>query len=522
MTRRTAGSLLNSLKSKIWLATSALAFFVCSFGLVAYLLISFLVNDNFYTIFIIFLILSFAIMVFGWWLSNEVISPIEKVSLLAKSLERGFSTSLPKTSGSTETDELLATLHRSNQQLQNLIGLMDKVSGGELDVALTPLQSSDRLSSSFQKLLARVTDSIHAKQQLEQMEKALVQLKEETASVRNGNFDVELKSDYPPTKEISETLKYLLQQLNGLIAKVKTNSAQARNSAIETRKTLQSVVEQDESKVQEMNQAKLTLKQMPNSVQKISDELVSSALSANQSIEKARKGTRDAQENLKAAGNLRKQIQEAVKRIGRLNERSQEINQVSRAVEDLARRINLIALNASIQADELGDAGRGFSVVAQEVGQIAGRAENTNKQISSLNKTIAMEITQFEQSLEVAVGEVANLSKYAIETGNALSELERHIGRYLNLQNQIVVYSREQSAETEKAFQVFVASIAETEAIVKTLKGSEETIIKVTGLMENLQSATADFRVARAEEKAANPAASEQTLSLALELTPSA
>lgn len=501
MARRSAGSLLNSLKSKIWLATSALAFFVCSFGLISYLLASFLIDDNFYAVFTIFLFSAFAIMVFGWWLTNEVVSPIEKVSLLAKSLERGFSTSLPKTSGSTETDELLESLYRNNQQIQNLVGLMDKVSSGELDVALTPLQNSDRLSSSFQKLLARVTDSIHAKQELEKLESAIAQIKEEIAPVRKGNFEVELKSDFVPLKEISETFKYLLRHLGDLALQVKTDAFEARNSAIETRKIIQAVIQQDENQVQQLNQVKLTLKQIPQSVQKISEVLGGSALSASQSIEKARKGTRDAQENLNAVGVLRKQIQDAVKRIGRLNERAQEITQVSKSVEDLARRINMIALNASIRADELGEAGCGFAVVAEEVEQLAGRAENTNKQFSSLNKTISLEITQVEQSLETAVGEVVNLSKYSIETGNALSELERYINQYLNLQNQIVAYSRERSAETENAFQVFVASISETESVVGNLKESEENIAKLANVMENLQTAVADFRLSRAEEQ---------------------
>lgn len=500
MARRSAGSLLNSLKSKIWLATSALAFFVCSFGLVSYLLASFLIEDNFYAVFVIFLFSAFAIMVFGWWLSNEVVSPIEKVSLLAKSLERGFSTSLPKTSGSTETDELLGSLHRNNQQIQNLVGLMEKVAGGELDVALTPLQNSDRLTAAFQKLLARVTDSIHAKQELEKLETAIAQIKEETAPVRKGNFDVEFKSEFAPVREISETFKYLLQLLGSLAAQVKTNAFEARNSAIETHKIILAVIQQDENQIHELNQAKLVLRQIPQAVQKISEALGGSALSANQSIEKARKGTRNAQENLNAVGILRKQIQEAAKRIGTLNERAQEISQVSRSVEDLARRMNMIALNASIRADQLGDAGYGFALVAEEVEQLAGRAENTNIQISSLNKTISMEITQVEQSFETAVSEVVNLSRYSIETGNALSELERYIGQYLNLQNQIVAYAHEHSAETEKAFQVFVASIAKTESGVKNLKKSREDIIKAANLMENLQTAVGDYRLSRSDE----------------------
>ena len=147
MARQTPNSLLNSLKGKIWIATSALAFFVCTFGLISYLIVSFVVNDTFYAIFLPFLLLALTVMAFGWWLSNEVVHPIEKVSLLAKSMERSALTSLPKTSGSTETDDLLEMLHRNSQQIQKLVNLMDEVSAGNTDVALTPLQNSGSLKT---------------------------------------------------------------------------------------------------------------------------------------------------------------------------------------------------------------------------------------------------------------------------------------------------------------------------------------------------------------------------------------
>jgi len=495
MARQSANSLLNSLKGKIWLATSALAFFICTFGLLSYLIVSFLVADTFVAVFIPFLFLGFTVMVFGWWLSNEVVSPIEKVSLLAKSLERGVSTTLPRTSGSTETDELLQTLFRNSQQLQNLIGLMDKVTSGDLDVALSPLQSSDRLTGAFQKLLAKVTESINAKQDLEKLQTAVANIKEEISDVRSGNLDALIESNFSGTKEISDCFRYLIERQRELVAQVRTDSNLANSSATETRKLIQAIIQSDETKIQEMNQAKLALRHIPNNVQKISEELLGATASANLSIEKARTGSHAAQENLTAVSQLRKQIQESVHRIGRLKERSADIGKVAKTVEDLARRTNMIALNASIQAAELGAEGRGFIIIAEEVERLASRAENTNKLISSLSKTISAEINEVENSLQTTVGEAANLSKFAIETGNSLSELERYVGQFLNLQTKLVSYSSEHSDETEKAFQIFVESIGETEETVKNLKESETNIAQLTTSMENLQLLTADFKL---------------------------
>lgn len=497
MARQSANSLLNSLKGKIWLATSALAFFICTFGLISYLIASFLVTNVFFAVFTPFLLMGFVVTAFGWWLSNEVVSPIEKVSLLAKSLERGAVTSLPRTSGSTETDELLQTLHRTAQQTQNLVTLMEKVAGGNIDVALTPLQNSDRLSSAFQKLLAKVSESISAKQNLEKLEAAIEHINGEIAGIRTGNLQAELTNDFPQTAEISETVNYLVNNLNELVVQIKNETQTVRFATSESGKTLQTIIKSDEAKVQQLNRVKTAFEKIPNSVQKIAEELLGSAQTANQSMENARKGTKTAEENVNAVGSLRQQIQSAVKRTERLHEHSDEINQVVKTVEDLAHRANMIALNASLQAVESSDKGQAFSVLAEEVERLAVRAENTNQQISSLNQSISAEIGEVEHSLQTLIGEAAKLAGFALESGNSLNELERYVGQFLNLQKKLISYSLENSDETEKAFLEFVDSIDKTEKSVEHLKEAGKQIEEIVVSVENMQFSVADFKISK-------------------------
>lgn len=495
MNRTASNSLLHSLKGKIWLATSGLAFFICVFGLLSYLIVSFLTDDPFYAVFIPFLFLAFAVMVFGWWLSNEVVSPIEKVTLLAKSIERGATASMPKTLGSSETDELMQTLRRNSRQVQNIIVLMDEVASGNLNVALAPLENSDRLTNSFQQLLAKVSESIHAKQDLEKLQAAVNRITDEIYAVRDGNLNIQINSDFPQTREISETLRYLIRHLNEITAQIKSETAQTKQSAASFQKTVSVVVEQDETRVQEMNQAALVLKKVPNRVRQIYEDLAASAASASRSIEQARQGARAAQANAAAVNQIRRQIQEAIKQIQKLGERSQEIDKIAKTIGDLAHRTNMIALNASLQTDESGgESKRGsLSVITEEIERIAVRAGNMNKQISAFNKSIASEINQAENVLRQSVGEAANLSKFAIETGDSLGELEKYISQFLNLQNKLVASSQEQSAESEKAFQTFVKSISETEAAIENLKSSNANVSQILKAAENLNFAAADF-----------------------------
>jgi twitching motility protein PilJ len=506
MARSSSNSLLYSLRGIIWISTSVLAFFICTFGLISYLLITLLTNNALYGVFIPFLFLAFIVIIFGWWLSNELVNPIEKVTLLSKSLERNSLTSLPKTSGSRETDQLLQTLQKNSQQMQNIATLFDKVANGNLDVTLTPLKGSDRLTSSFQKLLKKVSESIHAKDQLTALENSIGQLKEEISGITSGNLVVDIRTDNNQTKELAETYQYLLDKLTLLISITKVDAHQAQHSARDVKQILENIVQQDELSIQEMNQASIALKQVPNLIERISKELTNSSQSAQQTIDKTQQGTLISQDNSESVSQLRIKLRNAVNQIQNLNERSHEIAKVAKAVEDLANRTNMIALNASIQATEFGEEGRSFVLVSEELERLATRANGTNKQISQLNNSILSEIAKVEESLDTTMGEVAELSKFAIETGNILSELERNVGTFLNLQDNLIALSRDQSEDTNEAFETFISSISNSENTIKNLKNSSEQIQKIQLMMSNLQMHTSEFKVISHQTHPANSA----------------
>lgn len=500
MARYTSNSMLNSLKGKIWLAAGALAFFTCTFGLIAYLIISFVVNDPFFGVLIPFLLLALTVIGFGWWLANEVVSPIEKVALLARSLERSATTTLPKTSGSSETDELLETLHRSSLQMQKLVGLMEEVASGNTNVALTPLQSSDRLTAAFQRLLAKVTDSIDARATLDNLQRSVNRLTDEVARVRNHNLDAEFTTDNRETREIAETLRFLVQNLNDLVTQVRGDSGTMKSATADARHILQYVIQQDENKIQEMNMAALVLQEIPSGMQKIAANFSGAVESANRSIEKARAGSETAHENVQAAAVLRRQLHEAMSRIGRLGERVQEIGKIARTVGDLAHRTNTIALNASIQASELGEHGRGFTFVADEIERLATRADSTNKQITLLNKEMSSEINEVERALQTTFREAAGLSNLAVETGHSLGEIEKHVSQILNLQKQLNSNSAENVIETERAFHVFVGAISDTEMAVEQLRLTEKSIAGFGVMIDNMLFAVEDYKLPQLPE----------------------
>lgn len=511
MPRQISNSLFNSLRGRIWISTSVLAFFICTFGLLAYLVVSMLVADVFYGIFIPFLFLAFVVVGFGWWLSNEIVGPVERVTLISKSLERTSSTSIPKSSGSFETDELLQTLFRNSQQVQQIVTMMDGVANGNLDVSLAPIEGYDRLNASFGKLLARVAESIHAREELDALQASLEKLKREAAPVRSGNLAGRLTQDDPQTREIAAAFNYLLDNLSGVIELARANSRDAGDLSKAIENNLRTLILQDESRIDEMTQASIAIKQVPNMVQNISENLENASQSAKMSMEKVRKGNEVAAKNADAVSKTRRQLREVSKRVQSLTERSQDISKLATLVDDLSNRTNMVALNASIQATEMGEQGKGFALVAEEVERLAGRATSTNKQIAALSKSLGTEIRKVENALELAGGEISAFSRFAIECSNLLAELERHVGQFVNLHENLLNVSGDRSVETDRAFLTFLNSISESKATVDELKNSSKELSDLFSLMDGLQVAVSDYRLALPEPEPAPETPEEES-----------
>lgn len=204
-----------------------------------------------------------------------------------------------------------------------------------------------------------------------------------------------------------------------------------------------------------------------NVVSLLAGQASTSAQMAEKAASSAKSGDEAVASTISAMGRIRESTQETTRRIKRLGEASQEIGEVVRLIDEVADRVTVLALNASIQAAAAGEAGRGFAVVAEEVQRLAERATNATRQIENMVKSIQGEINEAMIGVEEATREVVDGSQLAQSAGERITDLNLAIGELSDLIQHV---SDTTAQQTTEALASLAALAADLQASVSALE----------------------------------------------------
>ena len=325
---------------------------------------------------------------------------------------------------------------------------------------------------------------------------AILRLMNELQAVAEGDLTQQATVTEDITGAIADSVNYTVEELRVLVGSVQNTAGRVAQTTAQVDSTSTELLAASTEQLREIRETGRSVLEMASRITEVSQQAQQSAAVARQSLQAADTGLTAVQNAIGGMNAIREQIQDTSKRIKRLGESSQEIGEITELISDITEQTNVLALNAAIQAASAGDAGRGFSVVAEEVQRLAERSGDATRQIAALVKAIQTDTQDAVAAMERSTQGVVAGARLSDSAGTALSEIDSVSRRLADLIEQIASAS---SREAELA-NVVADNIQHIFAVTEqTGEGTRDTahqVRELSHMAEELRRSVERFKIA--------------------------
>ncbi len=324
---------------------------------------------------------------------------------------------------------------------------------------------------------------------------AILRLMNELQTVAEGDLTQEATVTEDITGAIADSVNYTVEELRSLVSNVQNTAARVAQTTADVDATSTELLAASNEQLHEIRETGRSVVDMAGRINEVSVQAQESATVARQSLQAAESGLKAVQDAIGGMNSIRDQIQETSKRIKRLGESSQEIGEITELISDITEQTNVLALNAAIQAASAGEAGRGFSVVAEEVQRLAERSADATRQISALVKAIQTDTQDAIGAMERSTQGVVAGAKLSDNAGTALTEIDRVSRQVADLIEQISNSASREAGLANEVADNIQHIFAVTEQTGEGTRVTATQVRELSRMAEELRQSVSRFKI---------------------------
>jgi len=296
-----------------------------------------------------------------------------------------------------------------------------------------------------------------------------------------GDFSRELARTTALLESKTEHANILLRRIQQVASTIMENATRTESASREQAKIVVEQAGAIEESLSTSQEIVATSTQIADSAQEVQK-------SAEENLESARKGKERIDEAMRGFNAIGKRVEEISQNVMALGDDMQKITGVTDVIEEIATQINLLALNAQIEAASAGSEGKRFNVVAEEIQRLANNSIETVKQIRNVINSITKSTQDAVESARKGLSLTGRGSELADSVASSLNQIERQASLTELAARKISTTTNQQKTATQQ----MAESISDINTSSHQIKSSAEEILKSMQVLADTAEKLAD------------------------------
>jgi methyl-accepting chemotaxis protein WspA len=296
--------------------------------------------------------------------------------------------------------------------------------------------------------------------------------------------------------QLAHGLDRMFENLRALLNNIQKAGIQVTTSATE----IAASARQQEATGIEQAQTSVEILSTTKEISANTSQLLKTMEDATAVADYTTNATADAQNNLRRMDSTMQHMVSATDsinaKLAALSEKASNINSVLITITKVADQTNILSLNAAIEAEKAGEAGRGFSVVATEIRRLADQTsvstwdiEQMLKEMQSAVSASVMGMDKFSEEIRRSVGEVRQVTD---QLSGVMDQVQKLAPQF----DVVLQGMQSQAVGAQQISETMMQLNDATQQTVESLKATSEAVHQLQYAAGDLQTSVANFAVA--------------------------